>query len=310
LFAKEKNYWALVLGGSSGIGLASAKKLAQMGMNIFIVHRDRRGAMDKITPEFESIRALGVKLVTCNTNALTAEGRSEVLSQIADKIGSGSIHLVLHSIALGNLKLLAPIIDNPDCSVSALASTLGIDAGRLQQAIDSQFEGGATALADLATPPPYNQDLLCNEEDFAQTIYNMGTSLVSWVQDLFTRKMFSENPRIIGLTSEGNEIAWRAYAAVSAAKASLEAVARAIAVEYAPYGIRCNILQPGVTDTAALQLIPGSAHMKAKALQRNPCRRLTTPQDVAGVVGLMAMDEASWINGAVIRVDGGEHISG
>jgi enoyl-[acyl-carrier protein] reductase I len=50
--------------------------------------------------------------------------------------------------------------------------------------------------------------------------------------------------------------------------------------------------------------------MKAQARLRNPFRRLTTPRDVANVIGLLATDEAAWINGEVIRVDGGEHISG
>jgi NAD(P)-dependent dehydrogenase (short-subunit alcohol dehydrogenase family) len=50
--------------------------------------------------------------------------------------------------------------------------------------------------------------------------------------------------------------------------------------------------------------------MRAQALSRNPMGRLTTPEDVANVIGLLATDEAGWINGEVIRVDGGEHISG
>jgi NAD(P)-dependent dehydrogenase (short-subunit alcohol dehydrogenase family) len=122
--------------------------------------------------------------------------------------------------------------------------------------------------------------------------------------------MFSDDARILGLTSEGNEIAWKGYAAVAAAKTALESVSRAMAVEMAPHGLRSNILQPGVTDTPALRLIPGNSHMKASARLRNPFSRLTTPEDVANVVSLLAQDEASWINGTIIRVDGGEHISG
>ena len=51
--------WALILGGSSGFGLATAKKLAACGMSVAIVHRDRRGAMAAIEPEFAAIRAGG-----------------------------------------------------------------------------------------------------------------------------------------------------------------------------------------------------------------------------------------------------------
>ena len=49
--------------------------------------------------------------------------------------------------------------------------------------------------------------------------------------------------------------------------------------------------------------------MKAGARMRNPLGRLTTPEDVANVIYLLCLDEARWINGALIRVDGGEHVA-
>ncbi|MFY7928337.1 MAG: SDR family NAD(P)-dependent oxidoreductase, partial [Oligoflexus sp.] len=97
--------WALILGGSSGMGLASAKKLAQHGMNLFIVHRDRRGSMKTIDAHFDEIRSHGVKLHAFNMDALSREGRQAILQSIADHLGQGKIKLLLHSIALGNLKL-------------------------------------------------------------------------------------------------------------------------------------------------------------------------------------------------------------
>lgn len=307
---KKQQYWGLILGGSSGIGLASAKKLASLGMNLFIVHRDRKGSMARIDEEFKILRDYGVKVVTANTNALTAEGRAEVINQLADHLGEGKIRTLLHSIALGNLKLAVAKPASKSTSLQTLASQLGVKAETLQSQIDALFAEGCDELLPLATPAQYNNEALLGEEDFTQTVQYMGTNLMSWVQEIFKRGMFAADARVLGLTSEGNEIAWRGYAAVSCAKTALEAVARAIAVEFAPYGIRANILQPGITDTPALNLIPGSAHMKAHARQRNPYHRLTTPEDVANVVGLMSMDEANWINGSIIRVDGGEHISG
>ena len=152
-------------------------------------------------------------------------------------------------------------------------------------------------------------EALLGKEDMEQTIYSMGTSLLDWVQMLFDHKLFAADARVLGLTSEGNQVAWKVYAAVSAAKVALESISRSIAVEFGAYGIRSNILQPGVTPTPALKLIPGSEKMKAVASLRNPFQRCTTPEDVANVVALMCMDEAAWINGTIIRVDGGEHIS-
>ncbi|KAA3613787.1 MAG: SDR family NAD(P)-dependent oxidoreductase [Calditrichaeota bacterium] len=309
------DYWAVILGGSSGFGLATAKKLSQHGMNICIVHRDRRGAMKNIEPEFESIRKSGVKFLACNINALTDEGRAEVIAQLKTAMGeNGRVRALLHSIAFGNLKLM---VQEPDSIkekhqglLSSLSEKFGVDAAELQTEIDALFEAGHEELAGIATPPTYSNSELLGDEDFALTLYSMGTSLSSWVQDLFAEKMFATDARIFGLTSEGNEIAWKGYAAVAAAKTALEAVSRAIAKEYAPYGIRSNIIQAGVTDTPALRLIPGNAHLKAGARKRNPYKRLTTPEDVANFIFLLCQDEAGWANGNIIRVDGGEHISG
>jgi NAD(P)-dependent dehydrogenase (short-subunit alcohol dehydrogenase family) len=70
------------------------------------------------------------------------------------------------------------------------------------------------------------------------------------------------------------------------------------------------VIQAGVTDTPALRAIPGHEQLVAQARLRNPFARLTTPRDVANAISLLCTDEAAWINGEVIRVDGGEHISG
>ena len=148
------------------------------------------------------------------------------------------------------------------------------------------------------------------EEDFSRTIFNMGTSLLGWVQELFERKLFADDARIFGLTSEGNQVAWRGLRGRRSRKGRARILARSIAVEYAPYGIRCNVIQPGITETPALAAIPGSDQMKAQARMRNPFHRLTTPIDVANAIYLLSLDDAAWMNGAVIRVDGGEHISG
>lgn len=266
----EKDQWALILGGSSGFGLATAQKLSRCGMSVAIVHRDRRGAMAAIEPAFEEIRSRGVGFIAMNVDALSEEGRADVLGQLAEAMGeAGKVRMLLHSIALGNLKKLAP-------------------------------QPGT----------PTEDERYLDDEDFAGTVYAMGTSLATWTRAVFEAGLFASDARVLSMTSEGNEIAWRGYAAVSAAKAALEAVSRSIALEMAPWGIRANVIQAGVTDTKALRMIPGSEAMKESAIRRNPFGRLTTPEDVADFIALMCTDEARWVNGALLRVDGGERIGG
>jgi enoyl-[acyl-carrier protein] reductase I len=146
-------------------------------------------------------------------------------------------------------------------------------------------------------------------DDFQLTIQAMGISLYDWVKAIFEAKLFADDGRVVSFTSEGNSKALKNYAAVSAAKVTLEAITRNIALEFARFGIRANCIQAGVSDTASFQMIPGNNKLKKHSLERNPFDRLTLPEDVANVVYLLSKDEAAWINGTIIVVDGGEHIS-
>jgi NAD(P)-dependent dehydrogenase (short-subunit alcohol dehydrogenase family) len=302
--------WAVILGGSSGFGLAAADKLAAHGVHCFVVHRDRRGAMARIEPEFERIRRHGTTLVTVNADALDTDARERCLAHLAEVSGGGRVRVLLHSIAFGNLKLLVPERRAEPRAVPALAAALGVEPQVLTDAANRLFADGVDALAPLADPPAYPAHALLDDEDFARTIHSMGTNLATWARALLDRGLFAPDARVLGLTSEGNTVAWKGYAAVAAAKAALESVARAMAVELAPYGVRTNVIQAGITDTPALRAIPGHEHLAAQARRRNPFGRLTTPDDVADAIWLLATDEAAWINGALIRVDGGEHVAG
>ena len=259
---KNKNEWALILGGSSGLGLATAKKLAKHGMNICIIHRNSRSQLGQIENDFKDIIQEEVAFISYNKDAFHSEKRTALIENLKNELGGGKIKILVHSVAKGNLKPM----------VSDSISTLKTD-------------------------------------DFQLTIQAMGISLYDWVKAVFEAKLFSEDARVISFTSEGNSKAWKNYAAVSAAKVTLEAITRNIALEFARFGIRANGIQAGVTDTASLRMIPSSDEIKKYSLLRNPFERLTLPEDVANVVYLLSKDEAAWINGAIIPVDGGEHIS-
>ncbi len=144
--------------------------------------------------------------------------------------------------------------------------------------------------------------------DFMLTIEAMGISLYDWTKALVTANLFSADTRIISYTSEGNSRALPYYGAVSAAKVVLEAITRNIALEFASLGIKANCIQAGITATRSLEMIPGNDKLKAHALKRNPSGRLTTPEDVADATYLLCMEEAKWITGTIIKVDGGESL--
>lgn len=138
----------------------------------------------------------------------------------------------------------------------------------------------------------------------------MGHSLVYWTQDLVREGLMVSGGRIYAMTSSGGTRVMPSYGSVSAAKAILESHIRQLAMELAPKGITANAIRAGVTDTPALRKIPGSEKIIASALARNPYGRLTTPQDVAAAIGVLAQPGTYWVTGNTIGVDGGEDIVG
>ena len=149
-----------------------------------------------------------------------------------------------------------------------------------------------------------------SQDQMNMTLDVMAHSLVYWTQDLVAKDLLRKGARIFAMTSSGSTRVWPTYGAVSAAKASLESHCRQLALELAPRGVAVNAVRAGVTDTPALRKIPGNEKMIEIATSRNPAGRLTTPQDIAGLIGLLCHEEAHWLTGNVLGVDGGEDIVG
>ncbi|HSJ23388.1 MAG TPA: SDR family oxidoreductase [Longimicrobiales bacterium] len=142
------------------------------------------------------------------------------------------------------------------------------------------------------------------------TLRVMAHSLVDWTQALVKRDLLQKGGRVFAMTSTGSMRAIPNYGAVGAAKAALEAHCRQLAVELAPLDIAVNALRGGVTDTPALRRIPGHERLMDLAIQVNPYKRLTTPEDVAQAMVALCAPGAYWITGNVINVDGGEAVTG
>ena len=190
-------------------------------------------------------------------------------------------------------------------------------AGEMQRLLDARGELGQVRvfLHSLAfgTLKPFVADPMKEAVTPAQmdmTLDVMAHSLVYWTQELVGRELMGAGGRIFAMTSGGGTRVLPFYGPVSGAKAALESHIRQLAMELAPYKITANAIRAGVTDTPALQKIPGSDRIKAHAEARNPHRRLTRTEDVARAIVALAHSDTAWITGNVIGVDGGEEIVG
>ncbi len=187
--------------------------------------------------------------------------------------------------------------------VDALAQRFGEDGGGSVRVLMHSLAFGSLSPFVGAEPAR-----LATPAQMEMTLNVMAHSLVYWVQDTVARNLLVRGSRVVAMTSAGSTRVWPGYGPVSAAKAALEAHIRQLAFELGPRGITVNAIRAGVTDTPAFRKIPGADYMAEQVRMRNPSGRMTEPSDVAGVIAMLAADEAQWITGTVIGVDGGEDI--
>ncbi len=95
-----------------------------------------------------------------------------------------------------------------------------------------------------------------------------------------------------------------AHASIAMAKGAVEALTRSLAAELAP-GIRVNCIAPSLTLTPLAAGITSNAAMTASIAALHPLQRLGTPEDMVGLAALLISDQAGWITGQIIGVDGG-----
>ncbi|XP_053414512.1 2,4-dienoyl-CoA reductase [(3E)-enoyl-CoA-producing], mitochondrial isoform X2 [Nycticebus coucang] len=93
----------------------------------------------------------------------------------------------------------------------------------------------------------------------------------------------------------------------ASAKAGVEAMYKSLAAEWGKYGMRFNVIQPGPIKTkGAFSRLDPTGEFEKEMIDRIPCGRLGTVEELANLAAFLCSDYASWINGAAIRFDGGE----
>ena len=240
------NKTAVVTGGSRGIGLAIATKLAQGGANIAILY---------VGDESEGIKA------------------KEELSQYGTKV------------------------EQYFCDVSDFESS--------QKVVEKVIEefGGIDFLINNAGITRDKLILNMDEKDFDAVIgVNLkGTcNMIKHTYKHFMKKRFGRivsTSSIVGLNGNAGQ------ANYSASKAGIIGLTKSVAKELAGRGVTANAVAPGYIGTDMTNVLSDKVKDAMKA--QIPAKRIGTPEDVANVVAFLCSDEAAYVTGEVIRVDGG-----
>lgn len=118
--------------------------------------------------------------------------------------------------------------------------------------------------------------------------------------------MRKKHGRVINVSSVVAESGNAGQSVYAGSKAALLGITRSLALEYASRGITVNAIAPGFVETDMTAELPEVAHQSI--IDRTPLGRIGRPEEVAAAVVFLASDEASYITGQVVRVNGGMHV--
>ena len=237
---------AFVTGGGSGIGAATAQRLAQEGATVVVCGR-RREPLDEVV-----------------AGIVAAGGKAEaVVADVSDEAG-----------------------------FTAALEAAARRHGRLDVLVNNAMAYTWGSIEEMST---------------ADWRANFATSVdgTFWGTRTAMRLMKGKGGAIVNVSSICGQLGTPWMAGYSAAKAAIDNFSRAAAAEGAPHGIRVNVVIPAVVET------PATAGMLADEASRKntekliPMGRVGKPEELANAILFLASDEASYITGASLPVDGG-----
>jgi NAD(P)-dependent dehydrogenase (short-subunit alcohol dehydrogenase family) len=148
-----------------------------------------------------------------------------------------------------------------------------------------------------------------SEEDWAEVVDVNLTGVWRGMRAAIPRMLAQGGGSIVNLSSVQARVGLLGWAGYAASKGGIDALTRQAAVEYAPMGIRVNAIVPGTIATEMNERImadsPDPDAVMAGWLAMHPIGRIGQPQEVAAAIVFLASDDASFVTGELLRVDGG-----
>jgi NAD(P)-dependent dehydrogenase (short-subunit alcohol dehydrogenase family) len=212
---------------------------------------------------------------------------------IADRDGAAAKE-VADAIVKSNGAASAHEVDVTDTAqVKKLMEEIGVAHGRLDVLVNNAGVGERGDFRHLS-------------DEAWERVWSVNLDgTVRCAREAFDLLKASGKASIINLSSIMATKHTRQMAVYSATKGAVSALSRSLAVEYAPYGIRVNTLLPGYVETALIGRYLSNPMIAKALLTQTPLRRFGTPQDIANAALFLASDEAAYITGASLNVDGG-----
>jgi NAD(P)-dependent dehydrogenase (short-subunit alcohol dehydrogenase family) len=242
---------AVVTGAASGIGRATARRLAAEGARVGLADVDEAGG-ERATAQ---IREAGGDAFFRRTDVRSLADLEAVVGEAAD--GHGRLDVMVNNAAV----------------------PVGGSAGEMA------------------------------EDDFLRVVDVNLTGVWRGMRAAIPRMLAQGGGCIVNLSSVQAHVGFPGWSGYAASKGGIDALTRQAAVEYAPRGIRVNAIVPGTIMTEMNEGImrdsPDGDAVMAEWVSMHPMGRIGQPEEVAAAIVFLASEDASFITGELLRVDGG-----
>ena len=227
-------------------------------------------------------RAIAVRLAAEGAEVIAA-ARGDHADIVASEIRASGGH--------------ASAVDVDVTDVSSIAAAVGATIARVGK-IDILVNNAGIARDQLM--------LRMKRDDWDAVMATNLTAAYSCVQAVLKPMVKQRHGRIVNITSVVGQAGNAGQVNYAASKAGLIGFTKSLALEIGSRGITVNAVAPGLIDTDMTRAISGGAHDEWAA--KIPLQRLGTPDDIAAAVAFLVSDEASYITGHVLAVNGGMYM--
>ncbi len=239
---------AIVTGGNSGLGFATAKKFCDNGIRTYIIGRTK--------------------------------DRTE---NACKEIGDDAVPVIFDLTDLEDIPAMIEDIFKKEGHIDILVNNAGINMKKdFTEVTDAEFE---------------------------QVIHTNLFSVFAISREVVKKMKETGGGSIVNISSMAAQYGLPGVIAYSSSKTAIEGMTRAMAVELAEYGIRVNCIAPGFIKTKmTAKALDSDPARKEKVFSRTPMGKMGLPEDIGDAAYFFALDEAKFVTGTVLPVDGGNSI--
>jgi 3-oxoacyl-[acyl-carrier protein] reductase len=216
------------------------------------------------------------------------EGARIAIADLADAVPADLVE------ALGTAPFYRRVDVAKRDAVMAFFAEVLAEMGQIDVLVNSAGVGGVRARADV-----YPEDTF----DFVMDVNVKGTMfcMQAALQHFFER----QRGAVVNIASMAGQIVMNGHLAYATSKHAVIGLTKAAAVDFARYGIRINAVCPAFTHTPMFDSIEGLDKLRESLRQATPMKRFAEPDEIARVILFLASDEASYMTGTSVNVDGG-----